>query len=465
MKRTLVLFFLLSGLCLAQSNNFYGDDFNNGLSKWIISSQGTSCVWENYYPPYPGPYTIPGSQSGIMAADADECGTEINTTAVLDTLINISGYFCQVYLTWANDFKVTDADDSAFVEISTDFGVTWEVIWEKGGESARFTGEIAFFDEFEGQDIDYAMVRFRTVQHGSGSWWAIDNLEIQVFAVIEIPAAPTNLTAELSGSNVLLNWDFTPTPSWELGFQITRKEGGPWPYYDYVILDSVYVTLRSYLDTTAQDNTEYSYRIRSYSYQFISFFSEAAVITTPVELTGFTADVNGADVILNWATATETNNRGFIIERNAGEGFTNIGFTPGSGTTALPRSYRFTDKNLPPGSYSYRLKQVDFDGSYEYSMIAEAVVNNTPGEFLLAQNYPNPFNPSTKIEWQTTEAGHQVLKIYDVLGKEIAVLVNEYRPAGKHSIDFSAKDLPGGVYVYQLKSGSLVQTKKMILLK
>lgn len=464
MKRTLSLVIFLSGLCLAQANNGYDENFNSGLSNWVITSQGSSCTWENYYPPYPGPYSIPGAEDGILAADADQCGTAVNTTAMLDTLIDMSGYFCVIFLSWGNDWNATDGNDSAFVEISTDFGDTWEVMWEKDGVSARTSTETAYFDEYVEGDFDYALLRLRTVQNGSGSWWAIDNFDAQVSYVLEMPATPTSLTAQLSGQDVLLNWEFTATPSWELGFQITRKEGGAWPYNNYVIVDSVDVSERSYLDTTVHDNTEYSYRIRAYSFQLYSLFSDAAFIATPVELTGFSAAVNGGDIILNWSTASETNNRGFIIERNAGEGFKGIGFTPGSGTTALPRSYTFTDKNPPPGTYSYRLKQVDYNGSYEYSGTAEADLRS-PVEFTLAQNYPNPFNPSTRIEWETPAAGRQVLKIFDVLGKEIVVLVNEYRPAGNYVIDFAPKDLPGGVYIYQLISGTSVQARKMILLK
>ncbi len=88
-----------------------------------------------------------------------------------------------------------------------------------------------------------------------------------------------------------------------------------------------------------------------------------------------------------------------------------------------------------------------------------------PDNYILEQNYPNPFNPYTKISWQTPAGCHQELKIYDLLGKEAAVLVNEYRPAGKYEIEFNADNLPDGVYFYRLKAGNFISTKKMIVLK
>ncbi len=114
---------------------------------------------------------------------------------------------------------------------------------------------------------------------------------------------------------------------------------------------------------------------------------------------------------------------------------------------------------------SYRLKQVDYDGSFEYSDEVEVMNSITPDEYFLSQNYPNPFNPSTKISWQVPVGSHQTLKIYDVLGNEVATLVDEYKPAGSYEVEWNAAGLPSGIYFYQLKAGSFVESKKMVLLK
>lgn len=201
----------------------------------------------------------------------------------------------------------------------------------------------------------------------------------------------------------------------------------------------------------------------------------------PVELTSFTSFVNEKDVTLNWLTSTETNNSGFEIERSKDskiEGLKNwesIGFVKGNGTTTEPHSYSYSDKNLDAGKYQYRLKQLDYDGKFNYSDIVEAEILS-PDKFELKQNYPNPFNPSTKIKFtiQSVEMLRDAsllttLKVYDVLGNEIATLVNEEKAAGNYEVEFDATinghQLPSGVYFYNLKCGTYSETRKMIFLR
>ncbi len=188
----------------------------------------------------------------------------------------------------------------------------------------------------------------------------------------------------------------------------------------------------------------------------------------PVELTGFTASASNGNVLLKWNTASEINNKGFEVERTAektGTGsWLTVGFVKGHGTTTESRSYSFTETNVSAGSYSYRLKQIDFDGSYAYSNTAEVDVA-APAEFALAQNYPNPFNPATKISYSIPAAGNVSLIIYDIMGNEVKRLVNEKQEAGTHSVNFNAINLATGVYVYRLQTNNLIATKKMILLK
>ncbi|NWG29742.1 MAG: T9SS type A sorting domain-containing protein [Ignavibacteriaceae bacterium] len=141
-----------------------------------------------------------------------------------------------------------------------------------------------------------------------------------------------------------------------------------------------------------------------------------------------------------------------------------IGYVEGHGTTTETQVYSFIDKNLLGGKYNYRLKQIDFDGTFENSNAVEVEVTS-PTTFSLEQNYPNPFNPTTKISWQSPVGSHQILKIYDVLGNEVATLVDEYREAGSYSVEFNAGNLTSGMYVYRLSTNNFVDTKKLILLK
>jgi len=210
----------------------------------------------------------------------------------------------------------------------------------------------------------------------------------------------------------------------------------------------------------------------------------------PVELISFSAQADEYNVKLTWLTATETNNSGFEIQRTsplpspyqgegseAGRGWESIGFVPGFGISTEIHHYSFNDESVQSGNYQYRLKQIDFDGSFEYSNIIEVCIN-VPAIFSLEQNYPNPFNPTTKIKFTIptppessplikgrTKEGFVTLKVYDILGNEVVTLVNEQKPAGTYNVEFVGTGLPSGVYFYQLKAGDYLNTKKMVLLK
>ena len=189
-------------------------------------------------------------------------------------------------------------------------------------------------------------------------------------------------------------------------------------------------------------------------------------ITVPVELTSFTANVNNeGNVVLNWNTATELNNQMFEIERRNNEGqYSTIGYVDGFGTTTEPQEYSYTDNTAGTGTYYYRLKQIDFGGQYEYSDEIEVEVIG-PLTFALEQNYPNPFNPSTNIKYSLPENGFVKLSVYNLVGEEVSVLVNETVDAGFYEATFNAASLPSGTYFYRLQAGNTVQVKKMVLLK
>lgn len=197
----------------------------------------------------------------------------------------------------------------------------------------------------------------------------------------------------------------------------------------------------------------------------------------PVELISFTAYQEKNSVILKWTAGTETNNKGFEVERKRsvhGDSFgevgdqnsdwERIGFIEGRGTTSGSYNYTFTDNNITSGIYFYRLKQIDLDGTFSYSDIIEIEFAGA-AQFTLEQNYPNPFNPSTTLRYSIPAAANTKLTVYDGTGREIAVLVNQWQSEGSHSIDFNGSGLSSGIYFYRLNSGSFSQTKKLILLK
>jgi hypothetical protein len=185
----------------------------------------------------------------------------------------------------------------------------------------------------------------------------------------------------------------------------------------------------------------------------------------PVELTAFTAVVLNDDVELNWNTATETNNMGFEVERgNINSEYEKIGYVAGFGTTTDPKAYTYTDTDVSVGAYTYRLKQIDFDGSYEYSPEVNVEVA-PPIEYSLEQNYPNPFNPSTVIKYSIPQDGIVTLEVFNLLGEKVATLVNGVQQAGRYEVNFDASKLASGVYVYTISAGSFNLVKKMLLMK
>lgn len=203
----------------------------------------------------------------------------------------------------------------------------------------------------------------------------------------------------------------------------------------------------------------------------ISIYIYAVV---PVELASFTATALENSVELNWITSSELNNSGFEIQRKTlgdNSQWTKIGFVDGNGTTTEPIAYSFIDKNPVRGINLYRLKQIDFDGSYKI-FNSVAVNFNPPIEFVLEQNYPNPFNPTTKIRYSIPDITPKEaknlfvsLKVYDILGNEVATMVEEEKPAGQYVVEFSGADLPSGIYLYRLKADTFSETKKLILMK
>lgn len=198
------------------------------------------------------------------------------------------------------------------------------------------------------------------------------------------------------------------------------------------------------------------------------------VTEVPVELTSFTAENISDAVILKWNTATEKNNRGFEIQRSENRDQMSvwgmIGFVEGNGTTTEPKNYSFKDGKVISGNYSYRLKQIDFDGSVHYSNKIEIQLNNIPTEFALSQNYPNPFNPTTSIRYDIPVQSQVTLKIYDGLGRLIKTLVNEVNDPGKYRVIWNGKNdenqsVSSGFYICKIKAGNFVNIKKMLLLK
>ncbi len=186
----------------------------------------------------------------------------------------------------------------------------------------------------------------------------------------------------------------------------------------------------------------------------------------PVELVSFNASVDKNLVALRWVTSTELNNKGFEVQRRTNDSpFQTIAFLPGKGTTTQVNGYTYSDLMNQAGVYYYRLKQVDFDGTFEYSNEIMVNVIALPGQYALAQNYPNPFNPSTSIEFVIPQTGFVNLSVFNLLGEKVAELVNEVKESGSHTAVFDGSNLSSGTYIYSLSVNGNLITKKMTLIK
>jgi subtilisin family serine protease len=198
------------------------------------------------------------------------------------------------------------------------------------------------------------------------------------------------------------------------------------------------------------------------------------LLDVPVELTSFEASTDRNNVILKWSASTETNNESFRIERALVEEsgkmpvYNEAGIIKGAGTTTEMTSYSFTDKNIEPGKYYYRLKQVDYSGDYSFSNVVEVDLT-TPFEFALYQNYPNPFNPVTTIEYSLPEKSDVQITIYSIIGDKVADVVTGVEEAGYKKVSFNGTGIASGIYFYTITAkgeGNIFRaSRKMVILK
>jgi hypothetical protein len=225
---------------------------------------------------------------------------------------------------------------------------------------------------------------------------------------------------------------------------------------------------------TVTGNRSYSYNGSAWSAVTTDDYEMRAIINDntafPVEITSFTARTMDAGIQLNWTTATEVNNYGFEIEKKLVSNWLKIGFVAGHGNSNSPKSYSYTDNDVSNGSeLQYRLKQIDDNGSFEYSNPVSITLSTV--KFGLSQNFPNPFNPTTSIRYYVSKNSFVTLTVYDILGKQIETLVNGIKGTGSYDVNFNGSNLPSGIYLYRIVltptdgSEGFSAVKKLMLLK
>ncbi|MFB3056225.1 MAG: T9SS type A sorting domain-containing protein, partial [Ignavibacteriaceae bacterium] len=348
-----------------------------------------------------------------------------------------------IYVTW-NDER--NGDDDAFVCYSSDGGATWSAPIRVNNDPVG-NGKIQYWPSVAISEHGEISILFYDTRNTP------NNSFIEAYIARSIDGL--NFTNELLSSE--------PSP--------TNIPNGDVRFGDYIAIDAYGGKVVPVWTDERAGGVD------------MDIYTAVVNPIVPVELTNFTARVSDGNTILEWSTATELNNLGFEIQRSipqsppyqGGEGearggWITIGFVEGYGTTTEPHNYSFTDNGFG-GIVYYRLKQIDFDGTYDFSFVIE--VNSTTVTTMdLEQNYPNPFNPNTNIKYQIGNDGFVSLEVFNSLGEVVATLINEFKQAGTYHMSFNASNLPAGrqglpsgVYVYILKSGNFIQSKKMILLK
>jgi hypothetical protein len=429
------------------TGNVAGELVNsNGVVVAVINS--TSSNPFTLTAPSAGSYTVnagfknPSRQWGTTTVNivaAPDAPSLLNSNPINNTQINLS---------WTDN---SNNEDGFKIERKTTASGTYSEIAQVGPNINTYnnTGLTG------GTEYCYRIRSYNAVGNSSYSNESCNN------TFPDLPNVPINLVANITQNPLSVELVWTDNSTNEDGFIIEKETLTE----VFVVIDTVLANSNSFQDLDVAIQT-YNYRIKAFNITGSSEYSAVAQVSVPVELTSFTANVFSNKVNLMWKTATETNNSGFNVERKNIESseWNTLSFVKGFGTTTEPQSYSFTDENISAGKYLYRLKQIDYNGVYEYSNEIEVLIN-APDDFSLSQNYPNPFNPSTAIVFQLPKESFVTLKVYNILGVEIATLVNEQKPAGVHKINFDASGLTSGLYIYKISSGNFEQTRKMLLLK
>lgn len=405
---------------------------NSGAS-WTITADGLSFSY----------FGIPITQDPshpdtlYMMNDTNfERSTDFGSTwTTISTNVGTNSAPCDIEV-FPDTSIILVGDNGTGIFKSTDYGLTWSQTYSTSGEIPTITVDfqhqgIAWATKWSGgggvlKSTNYGQTWSLVPYFGSINMWGIH-------------------VQESDGNIILANSYSTSPGSWR-----STNAGASWtainipsPGYQVVSIDTM----------------------TQFAAQGGGFYKLNSPYFIPVELSSFTATVTNNEIILNWKTATELNNQGFDIEKSFdNQNFEKIGFVSGRGTTTEMSHYSFIIKDVSSKETFYRLKQIDFDGHFEYSNVVEAngiQVNN----FSLEQNYPNPFNPGTRIDFTLPVESNVLISIYNLIGQKVMDLVNSKFEAGKHSIEFNAKNLSSGIYFYKIEAGNFSTIKKMQLLK
>ena len=365
----------------------------------------------------------------------------------LTTVVGISGGVCDIAV-FPDTSIILMGDDGTGIWRSTDSGASWTQV--VSSTVSPTPGEIPTIAvDYMNPGVAWAVKWgdgggvFKSTDYGL-TWTEITNSDF-------VGENMWTVHVQVDDSNVLMVGCFSCLFVWR-----SLDGGTTWTKIDIIG--------RSYQLFVDDSTTQYAA-------QEGGFFKLTRDPPFPVELTSFSASVEDEQVILYWETANELNNYGFYIERSfQSETWVNMGFVEGNGNSNSPKYYTYKDNSVSlAGTYSYRLKQIDNDGTFEYSFVTIVDIA-TPVDYELKQNYPNPFNPSTIIKFYIPVSSNVKLKLFNMLGQEVAELIDAEITPGIHKVEFNAVNLSSGTYFYFLEANGdngnqFSDMKKMVLLK
>ena len=382
-------------------------------------------------PSHPDSLYFMNSTAMMRSTDFGSTWTQVST-------VPIQGPPCDIEV--VKDTSIILVGDN-FVGIvrSTDYGQTWQAVYSTSGEIPTISADprrnnIAFATKFAGgggilKSTNYGAT-WNLIGFGGISTWGVH---------IDPNNSDYVVSGTWSGSNVYISHD---------GGSTWKTTSLPASNYSVLVIDTMNV----------------------FSAQSGGVYKLDSPYFVPVELTSFSAKIINNKAVLDWTTASEINNQGFDVEFSSdNQNFEKIAFIPGFGTSSEQHSYSYTSENLLSPKNYFRLRQIDFNGTFEYSNVVE--LNGViPSEFYLSQNHPNPFNPSTSIQFSLPVDAAVKVSLFNMLGEEITEITNKDFSAGVHTINFIAEGLSSGTYLYLLEAkgsngNSFTQTKKMLLLK
>lgn len=389
-----------------------------------------------------------------------------------DTTLVIIGIECApvVDFNFYNDYGwalISAFIDGSRLKKTTNLGDDWTLL---PIEFTNSLNNIFFLDEMNGWVTGQSY--FGRTTDGGNSW--IQDTSLNYNSYIDVFFSDLNTGWLTIDSNRTLN-----TTDGGLTWVITDLKGGNFLIVDN---DNIYLTSDKALHYSSNRGISWSLRLDSTNALELStmpkvnngwgvnpsqkIYKYEDSVYVPVELTSFWGRAEGNKIILNWQTASELNNQGFDIEKSFNKKtWFNIGFVEGNGTTTEINSYIFIDTVFQTDIQYYRLKQLDFDGTFEYSQEIELNFS-IPKEFSLSQNFPNPFNPSTTIQYKIPEAVIVNISIFDITGRKVKELVNEKKQPGYYNIELKGGELSSGIYFYRMVTSSGHKSvKKLVLIK